>query len=199
MTPPSIKVATSSDEASVIDAIVLAFSTDPLARWIWPDPHEYLTHFPDLTRGYGEKAFVHESAYYIDGYLGGALWLPPDVHPDEDPVIALLQNTVTADKQEDLLGLFERMDSYAPEEPHWYLPFIGVDSMHQGKGLGSALMEHALQRCDRDNTPAFLESSNPRNISLYERHGFEVLDTFQVGPSPPVSTMLREPPFALKS
>ena len=53
-------------------------------------------------------------------------------------------------------------------------------------------MEQGLLRCDRDSIPAYLESSNPRNISLYERHGFEVLDTFQVGSTPPVSPMLRE-------
>lgn len=193
MTPPPIKVATSPEETSVIDALVLAFSTDPLARWLWPDPHEYLTHFPHFTRAYEDKAFVHESAYYVDGYLGGALWLPPDVHPDDDAVDALIQNRVTADKQEDLVGLLDRIDHCLPEEPHWYLPFIGVEPVYRGKGLGSALMKHALLRCDRDNAPAFLESSNPRNISLYERHGFETLDTLQVGSSPPISTMLRAP------
>jgi ribosomal protein S18 acetylase RimI-like enzyme len=193
MASPSIKAATSSDEASVIDAIVLAFSTDPFARWIWPDPHEYLTHFAAFTRGYGEKAFTHESAYYVDGYLGAALWLPPDVHPNEDPVMVLLQDTVDADKQEDLFGLLERMDSCVPEDPYRYLPFIGVDSMHQGKGLGSALLERGLLRCDHDKTPAFLESTNPANISLYERHGFEILDAFQIGSSPLVSVMKREP------
>ena len=192
MTSPSVKTGTRSDEASVVAAIVLAFSTDPLARWCWPDPHEYLTHMSRFTIDYGGKAFEHESAYYIDGFLGGALWLPPDVHPDEDAVVALVQNTVAADKQEDLFGLLERMGNYHPEESHWFLPLIGVDSIHQGKGFGSALMEQGLLRCDRDSIPAYLESSNPRNISLYERHGFEVLDTFQVGSTPPVSPMLRE-------
>jgi GNAT superfamily N-acetyltransferase len=50
-------------------------------------------------------------------------------------------------------------------EPHWYLPLIGVDPAHQGKGHGDALMAYALQQCDRDHLPAYLESTNPRNIS----------------------------------
>ena len=45
---------------------------------------------------------------------------PPDVHPDEDAVVALVQNTVAADKQEDLFGLLERMGNYHPEESHWF-------------------------------------------------------------------------------
>jgi hypothetical protein len=52
-------------------------------------------------------------------------------------------------------------------------------------------MTHALERIDRDRLPAYLESSNPRNISLYRRHGFEELGTIQVGSSPPIVPMLR--------
>jgi len=35
-------------------------------------------------------------------------------------------------------------------------------------------MRHALARCDEESALAYLASSNPRNISLYERHGFEM-------------------------
>ena len=84
-------------------------------------------------------------------------------------------------------------DSYHPKEPHWYLPLIGVEAIHQGHGYGSALMEHALVPCDQDQTLAYLESSNPRNISLYQRHGFEILGTIQVGTSPPLFPMVRKP------
>jgi hypothetical protein len=41
--------------------------------------------------------------------------------------------------------------------------------------------------------PAYLESTNPRNVSFYRRHGFEVLGTIQVGSSPPLIPMLRPP------
>jgi ribosomal protein S18 acetylase RimI-like enzyme len=54
-------------------------------------------------------------------------------------------------------------------------------------------MAYALAWCDRDHVPAYLESSNPRNISFYERHGFESLGAIQVGSSPTVVPMLRGP------
>jgi ribosomal protein S18 acetylase RimI-like enzyme len=85
------------------------------------------------------------------------------------------------------------MGTYHPSEPHWFLPFVGVDPLQQGKGFGSALLQHTLIQCDRDSKLAYLESSNPKNISLYERHGFEVLGTIQVGTSPSIFPMLRRP------
>jgi hypothetical protein len=30
------------------------------------------------------------------------------------------------------------MSGYHPDEPHWYLPLLGVDPLRHGKGLGSA-------------------------------------------------------------
>jgi ribosomal protein S18 acetylase RimI-like enzyme len=150
-------------------------------------------HFPSFVRAFAGKAFAHGSAYCVDGYAGAALWLPPDVHPDEDAMMALLQRTGSAQVQKDGSAVFEQMGRFHPQEPHWYLPFIGVDPFHQGKGYGAALMQHALIPCDRDQTLAYLESSNPKNVPLYQRHGFELLGTIQVGTSPPIFPMLRTP------
>jgi ribosomal protein S18 acetylase RimI-like enzyme len=105
----------------------------------------------------------------------------------------LLQRTVPEPVQKDLFAVFEQMSRYHPSEPHWYLPLIGVDPPQQGKEHGSALMQHALIPCDRDNQCAYRESSNPKNIPLYERHGFKLLGTIQVGTSPPIYPMLRKP------
>ena len=129
----------------------------------------------------------------MDGYAGAESWLPPGIYQDGEALIALLQRTVSARDQETLPVILDQLERYHPSEPHWYLPMIGVDPTHQSQGYGSALLQHALLPCDRDHTPAYLESSNPRNIPLYQRHGFEVLGTIQVGSSPPVSPMLRKP------
>jgi ribosomal protein S18 acetylase RimI-like enzyme len=52
-------------------------------------------------------------------------------------------------------------------------------------------MKYALAKCDEAGLPAYLESSNPANISLYERHGFEVTGKIQSESSPPVHPMYR--------
>jgi len=179
--------------APAIDVVVSAFSADPAARWLYPDQHQYLENFPEFVRAFGGKAFEQGTAYYVDGYSGAAFWLPPGVHSDEESLAELLRRTISERDREDVFAFFEQMDSCHPSEPHWYLPLIGVDPTRQGKGYGSALLKHALAACDRDKKLAYLESSNPKNIPLYERHGFEWLGTIQVGSSPPIFPMLRKP------
>jgi ribosomal protein S18 acetylase RimI-like enzyme len=194
MITPIIKTAaTASDEASIIDVLVRANWADPAARWVWPDSKHFLMHFPSFVRAFGGKAFAHGSAYYVDGYVGAALWLPPDVHPDEEALIALVQQTVSENIQKDFFPVLEQMGRYHPSESHWYLPLMGVAPSQQGKGFGSALLQHTLLQLDRDNKLAYLESSNPRNIPLYKRHGFELLGTIQIGTSPSIAPMLRRP------
>jgi ribosomal protein S18 acetylase RimI-like enzyme len=188
-----IKAAAASDEGRAVDVLVRAFETDPAVRWVYPDPEQYLAHFPEFVRAFGGKAFEWGTAYCAEGFRGAALWLPPGVHPDEEPLVAHLERTVFARDLQDAFSMFEQMGRFHPEEPHWYLPLIGVAPEHQGQGWGAVLMQHALVPCDRENLSAYLESSNPRNVPFYERLGFELLGTIQVGSSPPVFPMLRRP------
>jgi ribosomal protein S18 acetylase RimI-like enzyme len=193
MERPAVRSAGPADEAGVINVITLAFCADPLTRWAMPEAAVYLAAMPGSVRAFGGNGFAHGTVFFLDGCAGAAMWLPPGVEPDYERLAALMEEHVSPTILPDLSAVFEQMARHHPEEPHWYLPLIGVDPACCGRGLGSALMEHALQRCDAEGRPAYLESSNPRNIPLYERHGFHSLGTVQVGSSPPVMPMLRPP------
>ena len=193
MTSPSIRSATASEKQRAVSTIVTAFSADPIARWVFPDPHQYLTYFTEFVPLFGGGAFEHASAYCTDDFAAASLWLPPDVHSDQEAMGALAQRAVAETHQEKVFAFLGQMGEYHPTEPHWYLPLIGVDPPHQGRGLGSALLKHALQNCDRDNLPAYLEATSPSSRRLYERHGFEVTGEIQAADSPPLWPMLRKP------
>jgi ribosomal protein S18 acetylase RimI-like enzyme len=187
----AVRETSPAEAEQAVAAIVLAFSTDPAARWTYADPAQYLAHFPAVVRAFGGRAFAHGTACHVDGFAGAALWLPPGVGPDEETLLAVMKRSVPAERQTEVSAVFEQMGGYHPGEPHWYLPLIGVDPAHQREGHGSALLRHALARCDRDHAPAYLESSNPANIPLYQRHGFDVLGAIQEGSSPWIVPMLR--------
>ena len=76
---------------------------------------------------------------------------------------ALVAEAVPAADQEEVFGFMDQMGEFHLTEPHWYLPLIGVDVTKQGRGYGSALLRHALERCDRDGLPAYLEATSPLN------------------------------------
>ena len=189
--PPQIRVAKEDATGRLFEALLLAFETDPLARWLAPDLAQYRESSPHFMRAFAGRAIDQGSAYYSDNYSGVALWLPPGISPDEEAMGHVMQGYGAHPDLDAAIALFAEMAGYHPDEPHWYLPMIGVVPAQQGAGIGSALMKHALLRCDREHKAAYLESSNPRNNPLYERHGFELLGTIQVGSSPPIFPMLR--------
>ncbi len=193
MATHSVHSATAAEIAAVADVLTLAFGTDPAARWSWADPRVYLASFPRFVRAFGGAAFERGTAYVVDDNKGAALWLPPGAEPDETAMGSLMQETVPESIGKDGLSVMQQMESYHPGEPHWYLPLIGIDPAHQGRGLGGVLMRHALAECDRDGCLAYLESSNPRNVPLYQHLGFELLGTIQAGTSPKLFPMLRKP------
>ena len=192
MPTPNVKTATPAEIDRCVATIVLAFSGDPAARWAFTDPQAYFAIFPRFVRAFGGRAFDHGTAHLI-AVGGAALWLPPGVEPDEETMVALIESATAENEREAMFGVFEQMAAFHPKEPHWYLPLIGTDPAQQGNGHGSALLRHAAAICDREKMPAYLEASSPRNVPLYQRHGFEVVGVIQAGSGPPITPMLRRP------
>jgi ribosomal protein S18 acetylase RimI-like enzyme len=182
-----------SEVARAVSVQVTAFSADPCMRAMWPEPRDYLRNFPDLVYGFGGGAFAHGAAHVTDSFAGGTLWLPPGVAPDGPALERLVEGTIPEPRRSEVLSVLEQMDAAHPKEPHWHLAFIGVDPAHQGKGIGGALLGQTLARVDEQRMHAYLESSNPANVPLYRRHGFEVIREIRVGKFPPVIPMVRLP------
>jgi GNAT superfamily N-acetyltransferase len=188
----SVRTMAEDDNAG-IETLILAFVADPVTRWKWPRAHQYIAAMGKFVNAFGGNAFKHGAAFCTDDLAGVALWLPPGVHPDESQMRDIMENSTSPMARAAAPALLEQMAKCHPSEPHWYLPLIGVDPAHQGKGYGEALMAYALERCDRDKLPAYLESTNPRNVPLYRRHGFEPLGAVKAGSSPTLVPMLRRP------
>lgn len=187
------KTANRSHAAKVLNSLTLGFSADPFMRWLYPDPSEFLLHFPRVMNFFGGRAFENDGAYRNEDCTACALWLPPDIHPDEEQLVRCFEETVARDKHEALFATFEQMDRFHPKEPCWHLAFVAVDPAAQGIGLGSALLQACLNDCDKDGRPAYLESTNPANLPLYRRLGFEQIGLIETDQAPPLFPMLRLP------
>jgi ribosomal protein S18 acetylase RimI-like enzyme len=191
--PAEIRSATSDELPHVVAVIAGAFLIDPTARFAWPVARDYLNAMPLAIDAFAGACFGQGTAYISADLRGAALWLRPRVQPNGEALEKVFRETAKPEHLDDLLATFEKMDQSHPKEAHWYLSMIGVDPQAQGKGLGAELMRYAVARCDRDGALAYLETANPRNIPLYERFGFEVMESFQVGAAPRVTPMVRRP------
>jgi GNAT superfamily N-acetyltransferase len=177
---------------SAISVITLAFSADPIARWAFPDADVYYKYFPPFTRAFAGGAFEAGSALVTEDNAGAALWLPPGVHPDDEAIGAIVEESVREPRLSALMAFVQRQSALHPTETHWYLPMMGVDPAHQRKGHGSRLLQRALMVCDRERLPAYLEATTPSSRALYERHGFVAVNQVQAGDSPTMWGMMRQ-------
>jgi hypothetical protein len=132
-----VTIAGAPEVDHAIARLVLAFSTDPVARSMYDDPHQYLLHIPRLFRALGTSSFSAGAAQRTSDGLGIAIWLPPGVHGDDRPLETVIADSIAAEKQAEVGAVFERTEHYRPIEPHWYLSLIGVEALHRNKGCGA--------------------------------------------------------------
>ncbi len=193
-----IRKMTAREVEPVARALARAFLDDPHFRWIVRDEAKRLRR---MERGFAtfvgriwlpeNESFVHERL------IGAALWMPPGTwHQSPLEQLRLLPAIVSAARGATprLLKAVNWMERKHPHEPHWYLPAIGITPAWQGRGYGAALLRGMLERCDDERLPAYLEASTPRNVALYERNGFTVVEEGRYArDAPPLWRMWREP------
>src|SRR5215813_12018450 len=116
------RVASIAGDAEInhaIGTLVLAFATDPVARWMYHEPDQYLVHIPPLFRALGTSSFEAGAAQRSSDGLGVALWPPPGVAGDDGRLEAIIAESIVKEKQADVGAMFEKTERYRPTEPHW--------------------------------------------------------------------------------
>ena len=172
--------------------LISAYREDPAHRWLYPDDDSYAVNFPVLVAAVAGNAFEMSTAWRQDDYSAVALWVPPGVSPDAELIGTTVFETVSVDKHPEAFGTLEQTDMARLQDPHWYLPFFGVESTKQGHGLGTRLLTACLHYIDLGGLPAYLLASNPRNVPFFERFGFVHTEDAQQGSAPALAVMVRE-------
>jgi GNAT superfamily N-acetyltransferase len=198
-TESSVRKATLADAPRLAQALASAFQDDPVIAWIFPDQHRRRRVLPAFMEFRLRKlAFPHDEVWMTAGGAAAAVWLPPPGRWQ----LPLLQRLRLLPplvrffglRTASILGGLEGMEERHPRDrSHWYLFILGTEQAAQGRGLGSALLAQVLTRVDADGMPAYLESSNERNLALYGRHGFEMTNEVAIPGGPRIWPMWREP------
>lgn len=189
-----VRIATDDDAAEVGRVLADGFRDDPVMTWVFDEPgrDRKLQEFFGFV---ASEALVPLGATYV---LPGscANWTPPGTPewPEERGrrLGELLDRACSPSDLERLGTLDAAMQQHHPEGDLWYLGSIATVVEAQGRGNGTRLLATSLERVDAEGLPAYLESTNPRNVSLYERHGFRRTGTIDLPGGPPLTTMWRE-------
>ncbi|HZZ50990.1 MAG TPA: GNAT family N-acetyltransferase [Pseudonocardia sp.] len=203
----TVEVAETTWWAGVSGALAEAFHDDPVFSWLLPDPatrSRALRRFfeieaRDVVLGHRHSVAVPVSRPAGEPptrCVGAALVLPPDRWRTPFGVLARRGYPfarIFGARLPRAFGLLSAMEHHHPRERHHYLPYIGVAPSAQGRGLGTAMLEPVLRRCDRERLPAYLEATSPDNARLYRRLGFVTTDVVRPLGSPPIELMTRRP------
>ena len=162
------------DRPSVVETVVTAFAQDPAFTAFFgagDDFVELCTRFA----GYLFDRRVHRSSAWV-GHDGGvvALWDRPDAPNSVAGDHAGLTLDLGDEAQARLDHYDEAVHHALPDEPHWYLGILATHPAHRGRGLGRRLAEPGLLAARSDGVPAFLETTNPDNVRVYESAGWQV-------------------------
>jgi ribosomal protein S18 acetylase RimI-like enzyme len=185
-----IRRAGNQDFGMLTGVLMRAFAEDPLAKWLAKDETGHRILFEETVRfglSAGEVLTTSESQ-------GAAIWFAPGKYTlGAGGLMRLIPKVAKAFGPWQMLPKVIAVNEVGkrhPKEPHWYLFSFGVDPPWQGKGVGGALMRHQLEKI---SGPAYLETALEKNVALYERFGFSVVEKVQVPRGgPPVWLMWRD-------
>ncbi|MFI9642341.1 GNAT family N-acetyltransferase [Micromonospora sp. NPDC051925] len=182
-----IRRATALDLPSAARTLAVAFHEYSWTRWSVP-ADDYPRRLEQLQALYLGHALEHGFVLVDDDRQAVAAFLPPDAPaPGEE-----LQARV-ADLHGDRLAAL--MAAELPSRPKgaWDLATVGVHPDRRGAGLGSAVTAAGLALVDESGDPngIALETSDERNVRLYERLGFAVTARTTIEGGPLVYSMYR--------
>jgi len=167
-----------------------AFQDYPWTRWTVAE-QRHTDRIEALQQlALAELVLPHGEAWVglLDGKIVSvACWMLPGVvvPPERFERMASLRKKFEGDRHAASLAADEAIAPLRPGHPAYYLATLGSRPLHQGEGIGKAVLEPMLDRIRRENAAAYLETSSPANVRFYTKLGFTVTHhTFIPGAGP---------------
>ncbi|MFQ6225763.1 GNAT family N-acetyltransferase [Nocardia sp. NPDC002869] len=143
-------------------------------------------------------AIPHGSAYIDTTGHGVIAFLPPDTPAPTAEVSARIAE-LHGDRLDRLMAAEERISTLPVPDGAWLLATIGTTSQSRGTGLGTALMKHGLTELDGAGHACWLDTSTERNLPLYQRFGFAMVEHITLDGGVSVWRMHRREPWCADS
>lgn len=175
---------TAEEVDAAADTIAQAFRGDPVWRLALDADNASAADLRAFWRFYVEGARGHGTAFAGPDTGTVSIWVPPDEDElsdeQEHQALLLVERMLPTRLAAAMAELWDRFDQQRPRDrPHAYLSLLATRPDRAGHGSGMAHLAADLQRWDEAGTPTYLESTNPRNDSRYERQGYAPIGRFE--------------------
>ncbi len=187
-----------AETAYVADLFALAFYSDPIWGWAFPDDARRLDQHRALWTLFITSSVPHGWVWMTEDGGAAALWVPPgrpELTEEAEARISPMLHEQLGAHAHDVLALMDSFEANHPHHtPHYYLSLLGTHPDYRGLGKGMGLLAANLEELDALQMPAYLESSNRANDRRYERLGFRQVGEFAAPPGEPtLACMWRDP------
>ena len=193
-----MRSASVADIPAMVDLLAKAFEFDPYIAWFGNPKDRAIARGRRQALEYClcHSAVSCERAYLSDDGKAAALWQEYGKKPRSLGFMLAnlgyflrcgLSSTIRS------VGAEAEAARKLPAEPHLFLWTIGVDPEARGRGQFRELLSPLLEEADSARVPVFLETTVERNVSIYERHGFTLVERYRYRDSPEIRLMRREP------
>lgn len=184
MNSVELKTVAASDKTRAIELLKQGFENEPTYRWCLRADEQSgyedrLIHCMKADYQYHfQYGFIH-GAYIKDKLMGAAFMQPPNMS-EIGASFPWIEIIVEKCGEETL----KRFEKYMSEiggvkfEQHSHkVSLIAVDESCRGRGIGTRLLTWVdeIVHADPISMGAQLETSNPDNVRLYERNGYQVM------------------------
>jgi ribosomal protein S18 acetylase RimI-like enzyme len=160
-----------------------AFIHDPLFSYLISDTNQRsktLNHYFQHVIKYGLR---YGEVYSSPNLEGISVWLPPKSSSHTRwkaiktgaLVLPLKVKWKYLALQNKIYKFTDDLHKNLVPYPHWYLSLIGVGPNHQGKGFGQQLLSTTINRIDPESKPIYLETNKEKNVEIFKRFGFRIL------------------------
>ena len=185
-------------------ALMLSRAFKDGAKDLFPDPEERRVKEPLISEFHLRLEYSHGEAFITSPNLEGiAVWMRSDKIKNRSLWRIISSGSAWLAFRIGFKALRKMQKNYkytiykhntlVPDR-HWYIAALAVDPPHQGRGHASRLLKEGLRQVDKDNLPCYLETDGDKNVSIYRRFGFEVIDEFFApGSDDKTIAMLRKP------
>lgn len=204
-----VRLARASEIGELAGVLARGYASDPYFAYLAGTEAERNQRMRDGWWGILRHASDQLSATYTTERRDGvALWHPPGYGGPSfvdslrliGPMARLAGGIGRLREVLRVIGALEPRRRHHVPDPHWYLVGTAVETDNEGGDGALALLQPVLEHADRTGTSAYLETAAARNVLLFERARFDVVEELTF-PHTDVHgwLMLRRPATAARS